>query len=100
MLALNRNLGQTIGIALLAAAWASRAFHYAGQVYPEGATQAPAPAQVAALHDVLVGLVILLAIALGLAVWAFAQTRRPALSPDGGAETVRQEYANAPKLES
>jgi hypothetical protein len=86
MLALNRTLGQTMGIALLAAAWAGRTFYHAGRIYPGGATAAPAVSQVAGLHDVILGLVLLLAGALGLAVWAFAQTRQPAALGDTQAE--------------
>jgi EmrB/QacA subfamily drug resistance transporter len=88
MLALNRALGQTIGLALLGAVWASRAFYYAGQVFADGATTAPALAQVAALHDVFVGLVILLAAALGMAIWAFSQSRQPAALRDAQSETT------------
>jgi hypothetical protein len=88
MLALNRALGQTVGIALLGAAWAGRTFSHAGQVFTGGATQAPPATQVAALHDVILGLVILLAVALGLAIWAFAQTRQPAPLRDTPAETT------------
>jgi EmrB/QacA subfamily drug resistance transporter len=99
MLALNRNLGQTIGIALLGAAWASRAFHHAGQVFAGGATEAPAMIQVAGLHDVLMGLVILLAVALGLAIWGFAHARQPAAPRDIQVETIRREYTGTPDPE-
>jgi hypothetical protein len=44
--------------------------------------------QVAALHDVFMGLVILLAAALGLAIWGFSQSRQPAALRDGQAETT------------
>jgi EmrB/QacA subfamily drug resistance transporter len=88
MLALNRALGQTIGIAMLGAAWAGRTFYHAGQVFAGGATDAPPATQVAALHDVVIGLVILLAAALGLAIWGFAQSRQPAALRDTQAETT------------
>ena len=88
MLALNRALGQTIGIALLGAAWASRAFHHAGRFWDGGATAAPPATQVAALHDVLMGLAVLLAAALGLAIWGFAQSRQLAALRDTQAETT------------
>lgn len=100
MLALNRNLGQTIGIALLGAAWASRAFHYSGQVFADGATQAPAMAQVTALHDVLMGLAVLLAVALGLAIWAFAQERQTSSRKPAQADITRQEFAGTPEPEA
>jgi EmrB/QacA subfamily drug resistance transporter len=88
MLALNRALGQTIGMALLGAAWASRTYSHAGQVFADGATVAPATAQVAGLHDVFMGLVILLVAALGLAIWAFNQSRQPAALKDTQAKTT------------
>jgi hypothetical protein len=88
MLALNRALGQTIGMALLGAIWASRAFHHAGQFSADGATEAPALAQVTALHDVFVGMVILLAAALGMAIWAFSQSRQPEALRDAQTETT------------
>jgi EmrB/QacA subfamily drug resistance transporter len=99
MLALTRTLGQTTGIALLAAVWAGRTFYYAGWIYPGGATTAPAASQVAGLHDVLLGLVLLLVVALGLAVWGFAQSRQPASLADAQAESSRREYPAAPELE-
>jgi len=34
------------------------------------------------LHDVLMGLAVLLAAALGLAIWAFSQSRQPAALRD------------------
>jgi MFS family permease len=88
MLALNRALGQTMGMALLGAAWASRTFYHAGQFFAGGATEAPPAIQVAALHDVLIGLVFLLAAALGMAVWAFNRSRQPAALRDTQAETT------------
>jgi EmrB/QacA subfamily drug resistance transporter len=88
MLALNRALGQTIGMALLGAIWASRAFHHAGQFSADGATEAPAMAQVTALHDVFVSMVILLAAALGMAIWAFSQSRQPETLRDAQTETT------------
>jgi EmrB/QacA subfamily drug resistance transporter len=88
MLALNRALGQTIGMALLGAIWASRAFHHAGQFFADGATEAPALAQVTALHDVFVSMVILLAAALGMAIWAFSQSRQPETLRDAQTETT------------
>jgi len=78
LLALTRTLGQTTGIALMGAAWAGLTFAHAGGALPGGATAAPAAAQVAALHGVFLGLVVLLAGALALAVWAYAVERRPA----------------------
>jgi EmrB/QacA subfamily drug resistance transporter len=99
MLALTRTLGQTTGIALLGAAWASRTFYHAGQVSSGGATEAPSAMQVAGLHDVFVGIVVLLAAALGMAIWAFAQERQAASRAVTQAETTRREYQGTPDPE-
>ena len=76
MLAVTRTTGQTTGIALLGALWASRVFFYAGEVLPEGATGASPAAQAAGLQDALLSIVILIGVALLLAVWALIQERR------------------------
>jgi EmrB/QacA subfamily drug resistance transporter len=94
MLALTRSLGQTTGIAILSAAWASQTFTYAGNGYGGDATAAPAAAQVAALHDVFVGLVFIMAIALGMALWAWVKERRAALSSAPTHETLPPEYTD------
>jgi EmrB/QacA subfamily drug resistance transporter len=78
MLALTRTVGQTTGIALVGAAWASLTFAHAGQIYAEGATTAPAAAQISGLQDVLLALVGLLTVGLALAVWALMESRRQA----------------------
>jgi hypothetical protein len=78
MLALTRTVGQTTGIALVGAAWASLTFAHAGQIYAEGATTAPAAAQISGLQDVLLALVGLLTVGLALAVWALMESRPPA----------------------
>ena len=87
LLALTRTVGQTTGIALVGAAWASLTFAHAGQVYPGGATTAPATAQVMGLHNVLLALAGLLVVALGLAAWALMESRRQA-------QTVAQTASN------
>ena len=74
MLALTRTVGQTTGIALVGAAWASLTFAHAGQIYAEGATAA----QVGGLHDVLLALAGLLAVGVALAAWALMESRRQA----------------------
>ena len=75
MLAVNRTLGQTTGIAILGALWAARAIAYASPIPTDSATNAPAPAQVAALRDTFLFIVILIIAALGLAVWALIKER-------------------------
>ena len=76
LLSVTRTLGQTTGIAALGALWASRVFARAGQVFPGGATTAPAPVQVTALNDTFTLVVFLIVGALLLAVWGLVQERR------------------------
>jgi MFS family permease len=70
MLAVNRTLGQTTGIAILGALWASRALYYTEPLFVQSATDAPAQAQVSALSDTFLFVSILIIGALGLAVFA------------------------------
>jgi EmrB/QacA subfamily drug resistance transporter len=76
MLAVTRTLGQTTGIAVLGAVWASRVISYAPLAAGGGATAAPPSAQVAALQDTFLVTTLLIAIALALAGWALVQDRR------------------------
>jgi len=76
LLSITRTIGQTMGIAVLGAIWASRVFTYAGRSIPGGATMAPAAFQVAALHDTFVGIVVVIAIALALGIWGLIDERR------------------------
>jgi EmrB/QacA subfamily drug resistance transporter len=76
MLAVNRTLGQTTGIAVLGALWASRVFAEVGETLPGGATTAPAAAQIAGLQQTVLVIVGLLAFALGLGIWGLVETRR------------------------
>jgi len=76
MLALTRTLGQTTGIAVLGAAWASRVFHHTGESLAGGATEAPPIAQVAGLQDTFLGIVVVIVVALGLAAWGLAHSHQ------------------------
>ncbi|MCJ7622041.1 MAG: MFS transporter [Anaerolineaceae bacterium] len=76
ILAISRTLGQTSGIAILGTIWASRTFYYAGEVLAAGATEAPITAQIAGLHDTFTGIIVIISIALGLALWALADEYR------------------------
>jgi EmrB/QacA subfamily drug resistance transporter len=76
LLAITRTVGQTTGIATLGALWAARVVAHGGAAYRADATAAPAEAQVAGLHDAFLVVVALIALGLGLAVWAFGQERR------------------------
>jgi EmrB/QacA subfamily drug resistance transporter len=76
MLAVTRTLGQTAGIAVLGALWASRVFFYVGEALEGGATAAPPAAQVAALQDTFLITTLLITLALALASWGLVQERR------------------------
>jgi EmrB/QacA subfamily drug resistance transporter len=71
MLAITRTLGQTTGIAILGAIWASRVLFYEGGDSGMGATGAGSVSQVSGLQDTLWVAVVFIALALGVAVWAF-----------------------------
>jgi EmrB/QacA subfamily drug resistance transporter len=92
MLAVTRTLGQTTGIAVLGALWAARVLSYAPTTAQGGATDAPAAAQVVALHDTFLVTTLLIAIALALAGWALVQERRERrLATTAAARPVRSE---------
>lgn len=76
LLSITRTLGQTVGIAILGALWASRVMFYTGGFLAGGATAASGPAQVAGLHDTLVVVTILIFLGLALSVWGLVQERR------------------------
>jgi hypothetical protein len=76
LLAITRTLGQTTGIAVLGALWAARVTFYAGDASKRDATAAPAPTQVAALHDTFLVATLFIAIALALASWGLVRERR------------------------
>jgi EmrB/QacA subfamily drug resistance transporter len=75
MLAATRTLGQTSGVALLGALWASRVLFYAADNFTGGATEAPAVDQVAGLQDTFLVMVGMIALALALAFWALVKGR-------------------------
>lgn len=77
MLAVTRTLGQTTGIAVIGALWASRVLALSSTIPSGGATSAPPAAQVAALQATFIALAIILSIALMLAIYGmFAQQRQ------------------------
>ena len=69
LLALMRNLGQVLGISVLASLWAARTVARAGAPLGSEATDLPGAAQVAALQDVIQVVQVLIALALVLALW-------------------------------
>lgn len=76
LLSITRALGQTTGIAVLGALWASRTIFHEG-VAPSGEATAASPmAQVAGLQDTFLFVMGLLAAALALSVWGVVQERR------------------------
>jgi EmrB/QacA subfamily drug resistance transporter len=71
LLAMTRNLGQTVGIAVLGALWAALVFGAAGGPVAGGATAAPAAAQAAGLAGVSRIVAGLIGVALLVALWAW-----------------------------
>ena len=76
LLAFTRILGQTTGIALLGALWASRVAYHLGEVPQGGATAAPPATQVAALQNTVFFVLIIVGLALLLGIWGLVQERR------------------------
>ena len=91
MLAVNRTLGQTTGISLLGAIWASRTLYYTQPLSVEKATEAPSTAQVIALSDTFIFVSVLIVFALGLAIWAMLKERRDQSALDRASESVSLE---------
>lgn len=92
LLSITRTLGQTTGISVLGALWASRVAARAGSALAQGATAAPAAAQVAGLNDTFRVVIVLLSLALMLAAWGLVQERRMrALAAAQSAHTSRAE---------
>ncbi|MGC9332521.1 MAG: MFS transporter, partial [Anaerolineae bacterium] len=76
LLSITRTLGQTMGIAILGALWASRVFFHAGAAAAGGATTAPAADQVAGLRDTFQVVIVILALSLALSIWGLLKERR------------------------
>jgi EmrB/QacA subfamily drug resistance transporter len=91
MLAVTRTLGQTTGIAILGALWASRVFAYAGEVIEGGATEASPSAQVAAIQDTFLVTTLLIAVALVLASWSLVRERRERRLAPAAAQPAQSE---------
>ncbi|MGD2076822.1 MAG: MFS transporter [Chloroflexota bacterium] len=75
-LAATRTIGQTTGIALLGALWASRTLAYATGMPAGGATEASAEAQAAGLHDTFLFMTLLIAVALLIAIVTWLRGRQ------------------------
>jgi EmrB/QacA subfamily drug resistance transporter len=76
LLSVTRTLGQSTGIAVLGAIWASRVLARSGGNLPGGATTADAAAQVGGLNETFTVTVVLITLALFLAIWGLVQERR------------------------
>ncbi len=76
LLSLTRTLGQTVGIATVAALWAARVTAHAGRSDAPATTAAPAAVQVTALNETLYVVVVLVAAALLLSLWALWHEHR------------------------
>jgi EmrB/QacA subfamily drug resistance transporter len=76
LLATNRTLGQTTGIAILGALWAANVTLYLGYTPEAGATSAPPAIQVEALHVVFYFAAGLLFVGLLLALWGLLEERK------------------------
>jgi MFS family permease len=75
-MAITRTLGQTVGVALMGAIWASRTLSYAGEAIGGGVTSAPVSAQIEALHDTFHFAAALLVLSLLLGIWAYSHEGR------------------------
>ena len=82
MLAVNRTLGQTTGIAMLGAIWVSRTLMYSEPLKIENATEASTFAQVSALQDTFLVITIIILLAFTLGVWALLRERRSNVATD------------------
>jgi hypothetical protein len=76
LLSLTRTLGQTVGIAVFGALWASRVFAHTGGVLPGGATAAAPAAQEAALQETFLMVALLVGLGLLLGAWGLVQEWR------------------------
>ncbi len=76
LLAITRTLGQTSGISIFGALWASRILQYAGPDMIGDVTAAPTAVQVSALRDVLLVFCAIIIIALCLSVFAYITEAR------------------------
>lgn len=86
LLSMTRLIGQTAGISILGALWASRVAYYAGTALNGEATSAPAIAQVSALHNALLVCILLILGAFLLSLTALVKEKKAADLPIRKAE--------------
>jgi EmrB/QacA subfamily drug resistance transporter len=75
LLSFTRSLGQTAGIAVLGTLWAARVAARTDGPVAADATRAPAAAQIAGLHDMMLVVQLTIALALALVVWDLLRKR-------------------------
>jgi MFS family permease len=76
ILAESRVLGQTIGMAIIGAFWASRVFAHGSEILEGGATVASVRAQITGLHDTFLMIGVVMMVNLGLGIWGLVQSRK------------------------
>jgi len=91
LLSLTRVLGQTAGVAILGALWEARVFRYAGSVQVSDATLAPIPAQVAGLHDAMIFIALICALAVIFSAWALITMQRAKRTAKGSEQEFEAE---------
>jgi hypothetical protein len=78
VLAITRSLGQTTGIALLGSVWAGMVLSMSGDAIIGSVTTASSQTQVAALKNTFIIVVVLIAIALMVGIWAWLKEYKQA----------------------
>ena len=81
MLAINRSIGQTTGIAILGAFWASRVSIYNQEQIIISATDAASIFQVMGLRTTFILISVIILIALGLSIWGLILERNKNIVP-------------------
>ena len=86
MLAINRTIGQTIGIAILGALWVNRVIFYSSSKIDTSATEADSISQVLALNDTFSVVAFLILFAIGLSLWGLLIDRKNRSSENNNPE--------------
>lgn len=76
MLAVNRSIGQTVGIAILGTIWASRVGYYSGSIQNSSAASADPLSQVSALNDTFTVEAFIILGAVALSIWSLLLYRK------------------------
>ena len=70
LLSITRTLGQTTGITVLGALWAARTSLYTGREFSIESKNGHIEAQLQALHDTILAIIIIVGISVILSVWS------------------------------